>query len=88
MQRNWADIATAPENKWVLVRGGWQPIRWGKREDTPVADIGPAVVARKDPAEKHWYVGDSDADFAASSTIVEYAEPTQWMDIPGDDNAA
>jgi hypothetical protein len=65
-------------NTWVLVRGGHQKVLWYIHDD----NIGPAVVARKDPRDEYWFAGDSEADFAASSTLIEYVDPTHWMPIP------
>jgi hypothetical protein len=77
-QFNWQDISSAPLSKWILVRGGRQVLQcYGYSEN-----IGPAVVARKDPTDEYWFAGDSEADDASTSTRIDYEAPTHWMDVP------
>jgi hypothetical protein len=68
----WQPIDTAPENEWVLIRGGQPGYGWDG------ADIPPMVVAltKRYDGEVHWFFAHYDSGYYG-----EWDNPTEWLSL-------
>jgi len=68
----WQPIDTAPENEWVLIRGGQPGYGWDG------ADIPPMVVAltKRYDGEAHWFFAHYDSGYYG-----EWDNPTEWLSL-------